>query len=335
MKVPPSIRRLYDEQREGNARLKEFVDERLKRLKRDRWHYESRLKGLESFALKVESGRFATPGALEDFFACTLIVANGKEIQDAEQLIRDHFTVHARRPRRDRATHKEPNAFPFDDLRLYVRLQDDPALPPRDFAGILFEIQVKTFLQHAWGIATHDLIYKTDESNWSKERIAFQIKAMLEHVEVSIQEAELLAQSQALAKTNHTTRTLQRIIDLLRAFIIDLLRALWSEQDLPTDVRRLAENIQALAEAVKIDVTRLRAILERQQQQGKGPLTRNLSPYGIVVQSLLSECPEQFMALLSAADARRKVVIPAEIEWPAELDRRQGGNALFIGEPRL
>jgi ppGpp synthetase/RelA/SpoT-type nucleotidyltranferase len=327
MKVPLSIRRLYDEQREGNTRLKEFVDERLKRLKHDRWHYESRLKGLESFALKVESGRFATPGALEDFFACTVVVANGKEIQDAEQLIRDHFTVHMRRPRHDRATPKEPNAFPFDDLRLYVRLQDDPALPPREFAGILFEIQVKTFLQHAWGIATHDLIYKTDEANWSKERIAFQIKAMLEHAEVSIQEAERLAQSQALAKTNTTTRTLQRIIALLHA--------LWSAEDLPTDVRRLAENIQALAAAVKIDVTRLRAILERQQQQGKGALTRNLSPYGIVVQSLLSECPEQLMALLSAADVRRKVVIPAELEWPAELDRRQGRNALFIGEAAL
>ena len=327
MKVPLSIRRLYDEQHEGNARLKEFVDERLKRLKRDRWHYESRLKLPESFALKVESGRFPTPEALEDFFACTLVVANGKEIQEAERFIRNHFTVHERRPPHDRSTPKEPNAFPFDDLRLYVRLQDDPALPPREFAGILFEIQVKTFLQHAWGIATHDLIYKTDEANWSKQRIAFQIKAMLEHAEVSIQEAEGLAKSQALAKTNHTTRTLQRIIALLRA--------LWSEQDLPTDVRLLAENIQALATAVKVDVKQLRAILERQQQQGKGPLTRNLSPYGVVVQSLLSECPDQFMVLLSAANVRRKVVIPAEIEWPIELDRHQGRNALFIGEASL
>jgi ppGpp synthetase/RelA/SpoT-type nucleotidyltranferase len=327
MKVPLSLRRLFDEQLEGNTRLKEFVDERLKRLKRDRWHYESRLKGLESFALKVESGRFSTPGALEDFFACTLVVANGTEIGDAEQLVRDHFTVSARRPPRDSATHKEPHAFPFDDLRLYVRLQNDPALPRRDFAEILFEIQVKTFLQHAWAIATHDLIYKAEEANWSKERLAFQIKAMLEHAEVSIQEAERLAQSQALAKTNHTTRTLQDIIDLLRA--------LWSEQDLPTDVRRLAENIQALTAAIKVDVTRLRAILESQQQKGKGPLTQNLSPYGIVVQSLMSECPAQFRALLSAADARRKVVIPAEIEWPAELDRRQESNALFIGEAPL
>lgn len=327
MKVPLSIRRLYDAQQEGNVRLKEFVDERLKRLKHERWHYESRLKSLESFALKVESGRFPRPEALEDFFACTVVVANGKEIQEAEQLIQAHFTVHTRRPPRDVSTHKEPQAFPFDDLRLYVCLQDDPALPPRAFAGIRFEIQIKTFLQHAWSIATHDLIYKTDEANWSKERIAYQIKAMLEHAELSIQEAEQLAQSLALAKTTATTRTLQDIIALLRT--------LWQADDLPTDVRRLAENIQALAAAVKIDVTRLQAILERQQHQGKGPLTRNLSPYGIVVQSLLSECPTQFMTWLSATNERRKVVIPAEIEWPAELDRGQGRNALFLGEAPL
>jgi hypothetical protein len=110
---------------------------------------------------------------------------------------------------------------------------------------------------------------------------------------------------------------------------------LWPADDLPTDVRRLAENIQALAAAVKIDVPRLEAILQHQQQQGKGPLTRNLSPYGIVVQSLLSECPTQFMTWLSATTARRKVVIPAEIDWPANLDRGQGRNALFIGEAPL
>jgi hypothetical protein len=90
-------------------------------------------------------------GSEEDFFACTMVVANGNEIQDAEQLIRDHFTIHTRRPPGDTRTPKEPNAFPFDDLRLYVRLPDDPALPPREFAGILFEIQVKTFLQHRKG----------------------------------------------------------------------------------------------------------------------------------------------------------------------------------------
>ena len=64
-------------------------------------------------------------------------------------------------------------------------------------------MQVKTFLQHAWGIATHDLIYKTDDVSWSRQRIAYQIKAMLEHAEMSIQEAGRLAEAVALSKTQH------------------------------------------------------------------------------------------------------------------------------------
>src|SRR5207247_360952 len=113
---------------------------------------------------------------------------NSTEIDQAEALIRENFTVNERRPRQRDRTHKAPHAFPFDDLRLYVRVPNTPASPPTDLVGILFEVQIKTFLQHAWSIATHDLLYKADDANWNKERIAYQIKAMLEHAEISIQE---------------------------------------------------------------------------------------------------------------------------------------------------
>src|SRR5438093_11093923 len=248
MKVPASVRRLYDDQKAVNDRLRAMIDERMRGLKDPRWHDDSRVKDLSSFALKIESGRFTNPAALEDFFACTLVVANATEIDKAEQLVRDNFTVMERRPRRPDETHKTPDAFPFDDLRLYVTMPANPAVPPTDLATVVFEVQIKTFLQHAWTIATHDLLYKTADPNWSKERIAFQIKAMLEHAEVSILEAERLAACGVLAKEDRRTTTIKRSIALVKSQ--------WGADELPADLRRLADNITGLIEALHIEVRR-------------------------------------------------------------------------------
>ena len=100
MKVPASIRGLYEDQKAVNYRLRAVVDERMKGLKDARWHYEGRVKELPSFVLKIESGRFREPEALEDFFACTLVVANAREIDAAERLVRESFTLKERRPPR-------------------------------------------------------------------------------------------------------------------------------------------------------------------------------------------------------------------------------------------
>ena len=99
MKIPASIRTLYSDQLEVNTRLQAKVDVRIRSFKRDTWHYESRLKQDQSFALKVESGRTSKPSAVEDVFACTLVVRNGTEIDEAEKLIRDNFVTVERRPK--------------------------------------------------------------------------------------------------------------------------------------------------------------------------------------------------------------------------------------------
>jgi hypothetical protein len=142
MKVPASVRRLHEDQKETNDRLKAIIDERMRGVKHPRWHYESRVKELASFALKIESGRFGNPAALEDFFACAIVVANATEIAEAEKLIGENFAVKERRPPRPAYTHKASNAFPFDDLRLYVTLPDSLAEPPTDLkASVVTQIR--------------------------------------------------------------------------------------------------------------------------------------------------------------------------------------------------
>lgn len=309
MKITTSVRSIYAEQFAINEKLKIQVDELLRPLAfRNRWHYESRIKLEQSFALKLESGRFSNPRAIEDFFACTLVVKNLSEILEAEREIRQKFRVAERRPSRASHTHKAADQFPFDDLRLFAHWKDDPALPPTGLDNIKFEVQIKTFLQHAWGIATHDLIYKTDDVSWSRQRIAYQIKAMLEHAEVSIQEADRLAETSSLAKTQRDTDKLNKVILIIKKN--------WLPENLPGDLRRLAENIANVMDLAKLSWQDLEVILNSEKQRQKGTLPVNVSPYAIVVQAVAWHRPDNLRSGLADTTAKKKVFVSAEMELP-------------------
>ena len=326
MKIPQSVRNAFAEQKEANDRLKGYVDRLIDGFKEPRWHYESRVKQVESYALKLESGRVREPAALEDFFACTLVVANVEGIDRAEQLVRANFTFVERRPPSVGRTHKAPEAFPFDDLRLYVSWRDVPSAPPTGLAGIVFEVQIKTFLQHAWSIATHDLLYKTADPNWSKARIAYQTKAMLEHAEVSIREAESLATSPALATEDETTAQIKASIAVVQQE--------WTAVERPDDVRRLAQNVVQLIDGLRIDSARLAAILAHGKAGHSGIHPANLSPFATIVQYLFVYEKDRLLRLLTKdlSNVRRplRVLIPEEVDIPNDIDRDTLRNAIFV-----
>jgi hypothetical protein len=194
-----------------------------------------------------------------------------------------------------------------------------------DFGAVVFEIQIKTFLQHAWSVATHDLTYKTDEVSWSKERIAYQIKAMLEHAEVSIHEAELLSKCSVLPRQDRTAKAIQRIISVLRVH--------WPS-DLPRDVRRLAETTLEHLELVKLKPGDLEGILTtgRDARAGQHPI--NLSPFATFLQYLLEQHTAKLIeALTSVEEKRKKVFIPAEVSLPPGIERTSLRNAIFPAVP--
>ena len=310
MKITESIQQYYDNQLGLNKKLKNMVDEIIGVNKKDTWHYDSRIKTLESYALKVETGRIEDPNKLDDFFACTIVVKNYNEIRIAtKEIINGFFTVKCKKPHQADFTHKSPYSFPYDDLRFYVQLKPREDLPPEHayykLSGILFEIQIRTFLQHAWTSAAHDLVYKSDEISWAKQRIAYQIKAVLEQAEISIDMIENIKQSAILSKSDKKTICLNKV----KKFMTDN----WESEALPKDLIRLADNVNSLLAELGITVTKLQKFLDEESQCGRGTKTLNLSPYFTIIQTIINQEPQKINNWL-AKNSMYKIIIPPEID---------------------
>lgn len=307
MKTTSNIRQIHEECKARYGRLAGDVKEVLKhRCEKNGWFYYSRVKELESFALKIETGRVPDPSKMDDFFACTIVVPTISNIDRAVDLVNNLYDPLKRRPKTVSETHKESCSFPFDDLRLYVAQRQAVSGKNTDLDGIVFEVQIKTILQHAWAVATHDLIYKSNTISWPLERIAFQVKAMLEHAEVAIAEANNLAGAPAVAKTDSKSSNILTIINNLELH--------WTKEQLPTNVKRLAETIYSLLCACDVSVEGLIRIISKELEHSGSPPV-NLSPYSFIIQSLANKADLNFIERIRK-DRRIKVVIHRGMALP-------------------
>ena len=269
MKIVTSIRDIFEDRKPLYEQLKQEVDGFFSANKKEKWHYESRIKTLNSFTLKAETGRFDKISELEDFFGACLVVENSSSVASAVKLIQGKFKIEHKRPKKQEYTHKEPDSFIFDDLRLYLVIPENPDRRPKGIEGVIFELQLKTYLQHAWSIATHQLIYKGENLSWASNRIAFQVKAMLEHAELSIMEFDKLADNYLVNKTNKKFKVHNQLVLLLKDR--------WKEEQLPDDMIRLVSNIRELMSVTKVTLQELKNICDGSRFVGKSP-PKNISP---------------------------------------------------------
>ncbi|WP_285446024.1 hypothetical protein [Xanthomonas sp. fls2-241-TYG-148] len=300
MKISTPVRALYEVIAPKAELLKNYCAGRLNQ-RNNRWHYEARVKSLESFALKLETGRVKEASAMEDIFACTLVVPSYRDVAEAVELIEEHFDIKEKRPRKDDKTHKRPAVFDFDDLRLYVTPKESPAwFVDSQIVGMKFEVQIKTFLQHAWAIATHDLVYKADSVSWPLERVSFQVKAMLEHAELVIAEAPKISDSSFLKKVDSATERTSKVIGVVARH--------WEPGQLPKDVRRVAANFCALLESLQIEVDELEKILDK-GKQGREGHSLDSSPYETLLIYLLRQRGELVRNYVSGKPDKRQVYV--------------------------
>lgn len=317
MKILNSVSTVYNEVYPDAVSLQKEVERIIVNLKDSRWHYFSRIKTKDSFALKLETGRIKDPRKLEDLVAATIVVQNLSDLNLALTKIEKEFEIVYHKPKSENITHKESSDFPFDDLRLYLRIRRPDYLPASILYENIFELQIKTFLQHAWAISTHDLIYKGEYVSWAKERVAFQIRAMLEQAEIAISGAEELSKLPELAKENKKTIALNEVrFFLTKNFTID---------QLPSDVIRLTKIILDMLSNFKISLEELQHMLDAETANGRGKETLDLSPYSILIESIKNQNVAKFESVFLKSYKLKtdKIFIPKEISM----------DGINIGDP--
>ncbi len=273
MSIPPSWREAYRAQRDLGALLAADVARHLKQAPPG-WYTEYRVKEEQSFYQKIETGAVPDFARLEDFVGALIVVPLTSDLPAAFDFVSEFFEVQYRRPEKDNWAEGPASDFRFNDVRLYGALKSDEALPPREVDQMVFEIQVKTFFQHAWASATHDLVYKYPRFSWSRSRVAAQVRAILESAEMSIAALDAIEESAVVSRQGDPEASLNGFLEVIEDN--------WSSADLPTNRKRMTETISTLCGALGLDALSLSELLRRGKEDLNGH-PEGWSPYQCVV----------------------------------------------------
>lgn len=158
--------------------------------------FSGRIKRADSVAEKIEMGRYQRFSEIDDLVAFTLIVPRVSRVAEVVDFCKASFDVVSVRSKS--TTQKPPEVFRFDSTRVIARVRrplDLVDAPGQMIFKLLFEIQVRTAFEHAWSVATHDLVYKAPRINWKRVRLAAQLKATSEGLDAAVGAFDELAAS--------------------------------------------------------------------------------------------------------------------------------------------
>ncbi len=213
--------------------------------------YIGRTKSLESIAEKIETGRYKSFAELDDLVAFTLVVPNRNDEGAAVAYCKTVFSIFEEKTRS--ATEKSPDVFRFDVTRLYGRLINPAGSGTSGgitVHDVIFEIQIRTAFEHAWIASTHPLVYKTENVEWRRLRLAAELKAAVEHLDLSIVQFDTLAS--AISESPFPN------VDAKKRVAV-LVKRLSGEgviptESLPKDLSRFAENFVSLIRSSKKNI---------------------------------------------------------------------------------
>lgn len=121
-----------------------------------------RTKSLESFKEKIRRKSYLNPKAqMTDLAGIRVVALVEKDIKRVEEAVKSSFLVHPENSL-DKSAELGVDRFGYRSLHLVCDLGPKRTILEElePFKGLMFEIQIRTALQHAWAEIEHDRYYK-------------------------------------------------------------------------------------------------------------------------------------------------------------------------------
>jgi len=120
-----------------------------------------------------------------------------------------------------------------------------------------------------------------------------------------------------------------------RRAIVDFIKNEWnsdSDDFMPSDLKRLAEVMLNILSASNLEVESLQRAVKKETEKGRGTVTKNLSIYSILLQSLINQEHDKIMKYLQGKKQKNKqqILIPPEIELPVGIGVESLKNAIIL-----
>jgi hypothetical protein len=112
---------------------------------------------------------------------------------------------------------------------------------------VTFEVQIRTAFEHAWIVGTHPLTYKTPTVDWRRARLAAQMKAAVEQLDLTLLQFESLCKGvkespwPAVAERKSVADLMIRMID----------EGIVPGEAAPKDMSRFSDNFLDMTRASK------------------------------------------------------------------------------------
>lgn len=200
-----------------------------------------RLKSLESLSEKIESGRFANWSEIDDLVAFAIVIPTLIEETSVVDFLKEKFRCVSLKLRG--TTQKAPDVFRFDSTRFVGKVQAPPdAAGMRPIDKINFEVQIRSAFDHAWIVTTHALAFKSPVVDWKQQRLAAELKATAEKMDLLI-----LAFQEASRRVQESPwPIIQAKKDIYRFFVSAAEEKRFPKELVPKDWSRFTDNVYEL-----------------------------------------------------------------------------------------